>query len=128
LNNFFVITLNALKPTYETFKMSFTPVTMRTLDEFGRDLSLKPKQYEPIKCDFLDRFRGMSWAEMSYLLEDEEEAELAAEQAIKDAEQAKKDAEKRLVEREELRQTLAERKKLYQAGLYDLEEGEELDM
>ena len=104
---------------------------MRTVDEFGRDLSLKPKQYEPIKFDFLDRFRGMSWAEMSYILDDEEEAELAelaAEQAIKDAEQAKKDAEKRLVEREELRQTLAERKKLYQAGLYELEEGEELDM
>jgi len=115
--------------------MSSKTVTMRTVDEFGRDLSLKPKQYEPIKFDFLDRFRGMSWAEMSYILDDEEEAELAAEQAIKDAEQAikdaeqaKKDAEKRLVEREELRQTLAERKKLYQAGLYDLEEGEELDM
>jgi hypothetical protein len=107
---------------------SKTVITVCEIDEFGRDLSLKPKQYEPINCDFLDRFRGMSWAEMSYILDDEEEAELAAEQAIKDAEQAKKDAEKRLVEREELRQTLAERKKLYQAGLYDLEEGEELDM
>ena len=110
-----------MKPTYETFKMSLKPVTIRSVDDFGRDLSLKPKQYEPIKSDFLDRFRGMSWVEMSYLLDDEEEA-------IKDAEQAKKDAEKRLVEREELRQTLVERKKLYQAGLYDLEEGEELDM
>ena len=104
--------------------MSSKTVTMRTVDEFGRDLSLKPKQYEPIKFDFLDRFRGMSWAEIEWLLDEEEEAE----QAKKDAEQAKKDAEKRLVEREELRQTLAERKKLYQAGLYDLEEGEELDM
>ena len=104
--------------------MSSKTVTMRTVDEFGRDLSLKPKQYEPIKFDFLDRFRGMSWAEIEWLLEDEEEAE----QAKKDAEQAKKDAEKRLVEREELRQTLAERKKLLEVGLYELEEGEELEL
>ena len=101
--------------------MSSKLVTICTVDEFGRDLSLKPKQYEPIKFDFLDRFRGMSWAEMSYLLEDEEEAEKAAEKA-------KEDAKRRLVEREELRQTHAERKKLFNAGLYELEEGEELDM
>jgi hypothetical protein len=51
---------------------SKTVITVCKIDEFGRDLSLKPKQYEPIKCDFLDRFRGMSWAEMSYILDDEE--------------------------------------------------------
>jgi len=82
------------------------------IDEFGRDLSLKPKQYD-FKFElskYLDRFRGMSWAEICYLVEDEEE-------------EMKKQAE-----REEFRQTLAERKKLVQQGLYELEDGEVVDL
>ena len=90
--------------------------TTSIVDEFGRDLSLKQAPREYLN-DLLKRFRGMSWAEINWLTEEEEEAE-----------QIKKDAEKKLAEREELRKTHAERKKLYQQGLYDLEEGEELDM
>ena len=90
----------------------------RNIDEFGRDLSLKPKEYHfnPILCG-LDRFKGMSWVEINRLIEEEEETE-----------KAKKVAEKRLVERVVLLKVHEERKQLYQQGLYELEEGEELDM
>ena len=90
---------------------------INNIDEFGRDLSLKPKNYKPINLGFLERYKGMSWAEIGWLIDEEEEAE-----------QAKKNAEKKLLEREELRQALAQRKKLHQQGLYELEEGEELDI
>lgn len=80
------------------------------IDEFGRDLSLKPKEYKPINFDFLDRYKGMSWIEIEWLLEEEEEEE------------------KKRAERSELLKTHDERKKLYHQGLYELEEGEELDM
>jgi len=88
--------------------------TQSNIDEFGRDLSLKPKkQVTSIFGDLLERFKGMSWAEMAYLIEDEEEDEKEKE---------------RQTEREELRKVLAERKQLHQQGRYELEEGEELDM
>jgi hypothetical protein len=92
--------------------------TQNNIDEFGRDLSLKPeKQVTSLFGGALDRFKGMSWAEISYLVEDEEEEEMQREQdKVKQA------------EREELRKVLAERKQLYEQGLYELEEGEELDM
>ena len=98
--------------------MSKLETTVCNIDEFGRDLSLKTKQYNfnSIFCDYFDHLRGLSWAEINWLLEEEEEAE-----------QTKKESEKRLAEREELRQTLVERKKLHEAGLYELEEGEELE-
>jgi len=87
-------------------------MTSINIDEFGRDLSLKPKQYD-FKSIFgttLDRYKGMSWAEINWLIEDEEEEERKA------------------AERVELLKAHEERKKLYQQGLYELEEGEELDM
>ena len=92
--------------------------TQNNIDEFGRDLSLKPeKQVTSLFGGALDRFKGMSWAEICYLVEDEEEEEMQREQdKVKQA------------EREELRKVLAERKQLYEQGLYELEEGEELDM
>jgi hypothetical protein len=97
------------------------------IDEFGRDLSLKiqkPVQVEtPILTQeeenakaasnftsYLARFKGMSWADISDMIEEEEEDE------------------RKKVETEELRKVLAERKELLQKGLYDLEEGEELEI
>jgi hypothetical protein len=52
----------------------------------------------------------MSWAEINWFIEDEEEEE------------------RKKAERVELLKAHEERKKLYQQGLYELEEGEELDM
>ena len=79
------------------------------LDMFGRDLSLKYKRYEPLFTDYVARFKCMSWAEVCFLVEDEEQ-----------------------VERKQVRQAHFtkihdERKRLYAQGLYELEEGEELD-
>ena len=71
------------------------------VDEFGRDLSLKKSLFD----DLLSRFKGMSWAEINWLVEDEEE-------------QANKT---------ELQKLHDERKRLYAQGLYELEEGEVLD-
>ena len=85
-------------------------MSSQNIDEFGRDLSLKPKEYKPLFDDYLVRFKGMSWADINYLIEDEEEAE------------------RKKAERVELLKAHEERKKLYQQGLYELEEGEELDM
>jgi hypothetical protein len=97
---------------------SITKTVENNIDEFGRDLSLKPeKQVTSIFDDYYARFKGMSWAEISYLIEEEEEVE------------RKKEEEKVMqAEREELCKTLAERKQLHQQGLYELEEGEELEM
>jgi hypothetical protein len=83
----------------------------RMIDEFGRDLSLKPKQYDfkTIFSNVMDRFKGMSWVEINWLLEDEEELE--SKQA----------------ERAQLQKVHEELKKLYAQGLYELEDGEELD-
>ena len=97
------------------------------IDEFGRDLSLKiqkPVQVETTILtqeeenanaannftSYLAKFKGMSWADIDDMIEEEEEEE------------------RRKVETEELRKVLAERKELLQKGLYDLEEGEELDL
>lgn len=80
-------------------------------DEFGRDLSLRyTKEYKSIFGDYLARFQGMSWADITYLQEEEEE-------------RAKKN-----VELEEYRKTLLARKELHKKGLYELEEGEELEL
>jgi hypothetical protein len=81
------------------------------VDEFGRDLSLKPKQYDfkSLFGNMLDRFNGMSWAEINWFLEEEEE------------EQQKQ------ADRAELRKAHEERKQLYAKGLYELEDGEELE-
>jgi len=80
------------------------------IDEFGRDLSLRHREFKSIFDTYLERFKGMSWAEINWLIEDDEEKE------------------RKQVERIELVKAHDERKKLYQQGLYELEEGEELDM
>lgn len=99
----------------------------KNIDEFGRDLSLKApkhvqeenqkqtqeKENEKAVIEFrkyLSRFKGMSWADIDDMVEEEEEEE------------------KRKVEREELCKVLEERKELLKKGLYELEEGEELDL
>jgi len=78
------------------------------LDMFGRDLSLK----KPLFSDYVARFKGMSWADINFLIEDEEEM---------------KEAKRKQADRKELCKIHEERKQLYAQGLYELEEGEELD-
>jgi hypothetical protein len=58
---------------------------------------------------YLERFRGMSWAEISYILEEEEEQE------------EREEAERKLQEQ------MAERRRLYACGEYELEDGEVLE-
>ena len=101
------------------FKMSSNAnTTQNNIDEFGRDLSLKlEKPVTSIYGSSLTRFKGMSWADITYLIEEEEEEE----------KQREEDKVKQ-VKTEELRKILTERKQLYEQGLYELEEGEELDM
>jgi len=86
-----------------------------TIDEFGRDLSLKTRN--SMFGDYFARFTGMSWAEMNDILEEEEEEEKMLEN------KKKQDAY-----RENLIKVLSERKELVENGLYQLEEGEELDL
>ena len=87
------------------------------VDEFGRDLALK--NYKAA-CDFMaeyhKKYAGMSWAEITYAIEEEEEEEERKKNEIKqkeNAEKQKKDAEKR--------------RYLYTIGEYELEEGEVLE-
>jgi len=110
---------NTLTNTQNTFKMSSNK---QTIDEFGRDLSLKSAP--TLTCgDYLARFKGLehlkgmkSWVEISYLLEEEEEEE-----------ERQKAEEKKKVDAETLAAVLAERKKLVEKGVYELEEGEEVE-
>jgi hypothetical protein len=88
------------------------------IDEYGRDLLLKPQKLaNSLFGDYFARFKGMSWAEINWLLEDEEEVE-----------RKKQEEEVLIAEREQLCKALTERKQLHQQGLYELEEGEELEM
>jgi hypothetical protein len=59
--------------------------------------------------NYLARFRGMSWAEISYLVEEEEEAERALAKAT------------------EMRALATKRRELFAKGDYELEEGEILE-
>jgi hypothetical protein len=89
----------------------------QTIDEFGRDLSLKYPVYEPIRSEYLNRFKGMSWAEICYLVEEEEEEQERLQQEI--AQEIRRQCE--LAARRE--EAIIKRQLLAQ-GLYDLEEGE----
>lgn len=82
-----------------------------TIDEFGRDLSLKALSNS--LEDYFAKFKGMSWADICYQIEEEEE---------------KEEEERKIAEREALSKIIAERKVLNNKGLYELEEGEELDL
>lgn len=70
--------------------------------QFGRDLSLK-NDYMDELCK---KYAGMSWSEMCYAIEEEEE--------LKECEKT----------RENNKKQDKERKNLYTNGDYDLEEGE----
>lgn len=116
----FCLVIKGKLNTQPAFKMtSNNPTTIMdsNIDEFGRDITLKYKPCASIFSEHLERFKGMSWVEMSELLDDEEEEE-----------QRKKDEAKKNIEKEELRKELAHRKKLYERGLYELEDGEELEL
>jgi hypothetical protein len=78
------------------------------IDEFGRDVSLKYQNQT-----MFAKFQGMSWSDISFTIEDEE---------------AIKAQEKKTAEREELRKILAHRKQLVEQGLYELEEGEVVEL
>jgi hypothetical protein len=130
----FCLVIKGRLNTQPAFKMtSNNPTTIMesNIDEFGRDITLKYKPCASIFTEHLERFKGMSWVEMSELLDDEEEEEQRKkdeEQRKKDEEQRKKDEVKKNIEKEELRNELAHRKKLYERGLYELEDGEELEL
>lgn len=90
------------------------------VDEFGRDLSLRNKENLKAAEDFigyyLSKYKGMSWADMTYAIEEEEEEELR-----KLEEQRKKEAEEL---RQRNKQESERRRYLYAIGEYELEEGE----
>lgn len=118
--------MKVLLITTNTFKMSSNTITTQNnIDEFGRDLSLKLEKSvtsfiygSSLAARFqVARFKGMSWADITYLVEEEEEEE-----------KQRKEDKVRQVETEELRKILAVRKQLHQKGLYELEDGEELDI
>jgi hypothetical protein len=78
-----------------------------TCDEFGRDSTLRVGvnacDYD-VMGGYLARFKGLSWAEINYLVEEEEEEE----------------------RKTVLTKIHEERKDLVMKGEYELEEGEEL--
>jgi hypothetical protein len=77
------------------------------MDEFGRNLLIKK---EPSYIEYLQRFKGMLWSDICFTIEEEEE-------------NIKKSKEK-----DEFRKTLAQRKQLVEQGIYQLEEGEIVDL
>lgn len=74
------------------------------MDEFGRDVSLKQQ------FNYLSKFKGMKWEEICFVVEDEEARQ------------------KNAAKKEELRKIMEYRKRLVDQGLYDLEEGEIVEM
>lgn len=102
--------------TYNTYINSLKMTSSATtIDEFGRDLSLKNRN--SLFGDYFERFTGMSWADMNDILEEEEQEEKKLENEKKDH-----------AYRENLLKVLSERRELVEKGLYELEEGEELDL
>jgi hypothetical protein len=95
--------------------MNFQTTTATTnveVDEFGRDLSLKCNTvFKQVFEDIFGRFKGMSWAEIDYLVEEEDEQE---------------EQQRQIVKNEALKTMTVERRALLLRGQYELEEGEEL--
>jgi predicted molibdopterin-dependent oxidoreductase YjgC len=85
-----------------------------TIDEFGRDVSLR-KQHNP-NISSKDRFKGMKWSDICDEIEEE------IDKMCLEQEQRQK-AEERI----KFRKITNERKQLLQYGLYELEEGEILE-
>jgi len=71
-------------------------------DEFGRDLTLRSTSLFPL----LNKYKNMSWADIDSQLEDEEINRRTKENQKK------------------YKAQMEERSKLYQRGLYELEDGE----
>ena len=92
------------------------------IDEFGRDLDLKNHK---ASYDFIDEFyrklkAGMSWAEICYEADEEEEEE----ERKKLEEKQKKDMEKQKKDMEKQKKDTENRRYLHTIGQYELEEGE----
>ena len=100
-----------------------------TIDEFGRDYSLRSKSVreaytsELYISNLIKVMSTMSWAEFVFEKEDEEEKQLAAQKKRLATEQR----QKRLAEQPALDAIAKHRKALLSKGLYELEEGEELE-
>jgi hypothetical protein len=103
-------------------KMNSTLFTTNntTIDEFGRDLSLRKsaedREYERWISDLHKKMKTMSWAEIEWEEEEEEERRL---------EEQKRKEQK--IEKEKFAAVAAKRKALLAQGNYDLEEGEVLE-
>jgi c-di-GMP-binding flagellar brake protein YcgR len=89
--------------------------TSVTIDEFGRDISLR-KQTNINKNQSTNKFKGMKWSDICDEIEEEIER-MCLEQ------EQKQKAEDRI----KFRKITEERKQLLQYGLYELEEGEVLE-
>jgi hypothetical protein len=89
--------------------------TLTTIDEFGRDISLR-KQKNDKPQSTKDRFRGMKWADICDEIEEEIEKMCLEQEQKQKAEDLIK-----------FKKITNERKQLLQNGLYELEEGEILE-
>ena len=82
----------SLKEKKEMVKSKEPKEKVRILDEFGRDLDMRKMkaqiEYEKATTEALARFKGMSWAEIEWLIEDEEEEE--ARQVLREQDMARK--------------------------------------
>jgi hypothetical protein len=87
------------------------------VDEFGRDLDLRNFKNKRGTSDYvtelLKKYKGMSWAEMTFAIEEEEE-----EEELRKVEEERKKESQRLKKEDE------QRRYLYIIGQYELEEGE----
>jgi hypothetical protein len=88
------------------------------VDEFGRDLDLRKNVKNrrgsgDYVTGLLKKYKGMSWAEMTFAIEEEEE-----EEELRKVEEERKKESQRLKKEDE------ERRYLYIIGQYELEEGE----
>ena len=87
-----------------------TQPTNKNNDEFGRDLALKNKQAaDDFIAEIYRKYYGMSWSEIIFAIEDEEE-----EKELKKLQEKNK-------------QNMEYRRYLYNIGNYELEEGEILE-
>lgn len=80
-----------------------------SFDEFGRDLSLRRQQPLFMSREVFERYKKMSWAEICWEIEEEEER-------IKEIEENRRQQKCRALD--------SKRKRLWEKGEYELEEGE----
>jgi len=99
--------------------MSYT----NQIDEFGRDLSLRLTDCEKFINEIRQKFKTMSWADICYEADEEEERELEAKQKI----QMQELEEIKRVQRAKDLLVDQQRKALLAKGDYELEEGEILE-